>query len=112
MQVKSVAKDVGVSAQKMRLIVDMVRGQAVDEALTMLRFAPTPNARIVAKAVKAAAADAESNFRMPSAILRIVGISADEARILKRYRASARRRTSPVLKRSSHITVIVGDGEA
>ena len=112
MQVKSVAKDVGVSAQKMRLIVDMVRGKAVDEALTMLRFAPTPNARIVAKAVKAAAADAESNFQMPSAILRIVGISADEARTLKRYRASARRRTSPVLRRSSHITVVVGDGEA
>ena len=112
MQVKSVAKDVGVSAQKMRLIIDMVRGKAVDEALTMLRFAPTPNARIVAKAVKAAAADAESNFQMPSAILRIVRIAADEAPTLKRFRASARRRTSPILRRSSHITVVVGDGEA
>ncbi len=84
MQVKSVAKDVGVSARKMRLVVDMVRGKAVGEALTMLRFAPTPNARIVAKAVKAAAADAEINSQIPSAALRIVGISADEATTLKR----------------------------
>ncbi len=112
MQVKSVAKDVGVSARKMRLVVDMVRGKAVDEALTMLRFAPTPNSRIIAKAVKAAAADAESNYQMPSALLRIVGISADEATTLKRFRAGARHRVNPVLRRSSHITVIVGDGEA
>ncbi len=112
MQVKSVAKDVGVSARKMRLVVDMVRGKAVGEALTMLRFAPTPNARIVAKAVKAAAADAEINYQIPSAALRIVTIMADEATTLKRFRAGARRRANPVLRRSSHITVVVGDGEA
>jgi len=111
-QVKSVAKDVGVSARKMRLIVDMVRGKAVEEALTILRFAPTPNSRIVAKAVKAAATDAESNYQIPATALRIVGISADEAPTLKRYRAGARRRVKPVLRRSSHITVVVGDGEA
>lgn len=96
----------------MRLIIDMVRGKAVDEALTILNFAPTPNARIVAKAVKAAAADAESNYQIPSSELRVVTIMADEAPTLKRYRASARRRVSPILKRSSHITVVVGDGEA
>ena len=84
MQVKTVAKDVGVSAQKMRLIVDMVRGKAVNEALTMLRFAPTPNARIVAKAVKTAAADAESVYQIPATALKIVTIMADEAVTLKR----------------------------
>ncbi len=112
MQVKTVAKNVGVSAHKMRLIVDMVRGKPVAEALTLLRFAPTPNSRIVAKAVKTAAADAESLYQIPVSALKIDTIMADEAVTLKRFRAGARHRVNPVLRRSSQITVIVGDGEA
>lgn len=111
MQVKSVAKDTGVSARKMRLMVDLVRGKPVEEALTILRFAPSPNARIVAKVVKSAAADAETVYQISSSDLRIVGIAADEARTLKRHRAGARRRVKPILKRSSHITVVVADQE-
>ena len=111
MQTKSVAKDTGVSARKMRLLVDLVRGKPVDEALTILRFVPSPNARIVAKVVKSAAADAESVYQIPSADLKVVGITADEARTLKRFRAGARRRVKPILKRSSHITVVVADQE-
>jgi large subunit ribosomal protein L22 len=110
-QVKSVAKDTGVSARKMRLMVDLVRGKPVEEALTILRFVPSPNARIVAKVVKSAAADAETVYQISSSDLRVVGISADEARTLKRYRAGPRRRVKPILKRSSHITVVVADQE-
>jgi len=95
----------------MRRLVDMVRGEKVDEALTILRFASSPNARIVAKVIKSAAADAESNFQTPSSDLKIVGIFADEAPTMKRFRAGARRRVKPILKRSSHITVIVGEEE-
>ena len=112
MEVKSVAKNTGVSARKIRHLVDMVRGKPVDEAMTLLKFAPSPNARIVAKVVKSATADAESVYQIPSAELRIVGIFADEALTLKRYRAGARRRVKHILKRSSHITVIVGEQEA
>ena len=108
---KSVAKNTGVSARKMRRLVDLVRGKPVDEALTMLKFTPSPNARIVAKVVKSAAADAESVYQIPSSDLKIVGIAADEAQTLKRYRAGARRRVKPILKRSSHITVVVADQE-
>ena len=111
MQIKSVAKDTGVSAQKMRRLVNLVRNKPVEEALTILRFAPSPNARIVAKVVKSAAADAESVHQIPSSDLRVVGIVADEARTLKRYRAGARRRVKPILKRSSHITVVVANQE-
>ncbi len=111
MQTKSVAKDTGVSARKMRLLVDLVRGKPVDEALTILRFVPSPNARIVAKVVKSAAADAESVYQIPSADRKVVGIAADEARTMKRFRAGARRRVKPILKRSSHITVVVADQE-
>jgi len=110
-EVKSVAKNTGVSARKMRLLVDMVRGKKVDEALTILRFTPSPNARIVAKVVKSAVADAENTYQMSPSGLKIVGVFADEAPTMKRFRAGARRRAKPILKRSSHITVIVGEQE-
>ena len=110
MEVRAVAKDTGVSPRKVRLLVDMVRGKKVDEALTILRFAQTPTARVVAKVVKSAAANAENNFQM-SPELKIISIFADEARTLKRYRPRARGRAGPILKRSSHITVIVAEQE-
>lgn len=112
MQVRAVAKDVGVSASKVRLIVDMVRGKKVEEALTLLRFTPTPTARAVSKTVKSAAANAENNFQMSPSELRIVDIRADGARMAKRYKPRSRGRASPILKRSSHITVIVAEEES
>lgn len=111
MEVKAIAKDTGVSAYKIRPLVDMVRGKKVDEALTILKFAPSPLARVVAKVVKSAAANAENNFQMTPSDLKIVSIVADEARSMKRYRPRARGRASPILKRSSHITVIVAEQE-
>ena len=107
MKVKVVAKDIGIPARKMRLMVDLVRGRKVDEALTILKFMPSPAARIVAKVVKSAAANAENNFQLSSPDLRIVTIYADEARTLKRFRPKARGRINPILKRSSHVTVFV-----
>jgi len=112
MEVRAVAKNTGVSPRKARLLIDMVRGKKVDEALTILKFVPSPTARVVAKVIKSAAANAENVFQMSSTNLRIVSISADEARTLKRFHARARGRVSPVLKRSSHITVIVGEQES
>jgi len=111
MEVRAVAKDTGISPRKVRPLVDMVRGKTVDEALTMLKFAPTPTARVVAKVVRSAAANAENNFQMSPADLKIVNISADEARTLKRQRPRARGRATLIHKRSSHITVIVAEQE-
>ena len=111
MEVKAVAKDTGISPRKVRPLVDMVRGKKVDEALTILKFTPTPTAQVVAKVVKSAAANAENNFQMAPSDLKILNIFADEARTLKRYRPRARGRISPILKRSSHITVIVDEVE-
>ncbi len=112
MEVKAISKDVGISASKMRLLVDMVRGKKVDEALAILKFTPTPNAKIVAKTIKSAAASAENNYQMTPSELKIVDIRADEARTLKRFQPRARGRASPILKRSSHITVIVAEKES
>jgi large subunit ribosomal protein L22 len=109
MEVRATSRDNGLSPRKVRLLVDMVRGRKVDEALTLLRFAPTPTARVVAKVIKSAAANAENNFQMTAADLKIVSIFADEARTVKRFRPRSRGRASPILKRSSHITVIVAE---
>ena len=111
MEVKAVAKDTGISPRKVRPLVDMVRGKRVDEALTLLQFAPSPVARVVSKTVKSAAANAENNFQMTPPDFRIVSIFVDEARTLKRFLARARGRASHILKRSSHITVIVAEQE-
>ncbi len=111
MEVRAVAKDTGISPRKVRPLVDMVRGKKVDEALTLLRFAPTPTARVVAKVVKSAAANAENNFQMSPSDLKIINIFTDEARTLKRFRPRARGRANTILKHSSHITVIVAEQE-
>ena len=104
---RATAKYIRVSPRKVRPVVDAVRGKKVDEALTILRFAPTPAARVVAKVIRSASANAENNFQMSPQDLRIVNIFANEGVTMKRYRARARGRAGPILKRSSHITVIV-----
>jgi large subunit ribosomal protein L22 len=109
MEVRAISKDTGISPRKMRLLVNMVKGKKVEEALNILRFAPTPNAQVVAKTIKSAAANAENNFQMTPSDLKIVKITADEARILKRFKARARGRANQILKRSSHITVVVSE---
>jgi len=111
MKVRAIAKDVGISPQKARLVVDMVRGKKVDEALTTLSFLPTPTAKAVAKVIKSAAANAENNFEMSPADLKITDIFADKGHTMKRFRPKSRGRISPILKRSSHITVFVSEEE-
>ncbi len=111
MEVRAVAKDTGISPRKVRLLVDMVRGKKVDEALTMLRFAPTPTARVVAKVVKSAAANAENNFQMSPLDLKIVTIFADEAQTLKRFRPRARGRNLFRLRAPSAKTVTIFKSE-
>ena len=111
MKVRAVANDVGISPQKVRLVVNMIRGKRVDEALAILRFMPTPTAKAVAKVIKSAVANAENNFQMSPAELRITDISADKGHTLKRFRPQSRGRISPILKRSSNITVLVTEEE-
>jgi len=111
MKVKAIAKDIGISPQKVRLVINMVRGRKVDEALNILSFSPTPTAKAVAKVIKSAAANAENNFQMPPAELRITDIFADQGHTLKRFRPQSRGRVSPILKRSSNITVFVTEEE-
>ena len=107
MEVRAVAKNTGIPASKVRPLVSMVQGKKVDDALTLLKFTPTPKAKVIAKLVKSAAANAENNFQIDPADLKIISIFADEARSMRRYRPRSRGRVSPIRKRTSHITVII-----
>ncbi len=111
MPISATAKNTGVSVKKMLPIVDMVRGKNVQDALNILEFQPSTAARHVAKVVKSAAANAENElFARPTDLI-ITEIYANQATSLKRFRARARGRASRILKRSSHITVIVDEIE-
>jgi large subunit ribosomal protein L22 len=111
MEVKAIAKDTGISARKLRLIMELVKGKPIAEAVAILQYAPSPSARVLAKVVKSAAANAENNFQMTPAALRIVKIYADDAPMAKRFQPRARGRADKILKRSSHITVVVAEQE-
>ncbi len=111
MEVKATARYIRTSPHKLRPVVDTVRGKKVDEALVILRFLPVPSARTVAKVIKSAEANAENNFEMTPSDLRIVSISVDEGVTMKRLRAGPRGRFKRILKRSSHINVVVAEEE-
>jgi len=106
-KLRVVSKDIGISARKVRLAVDLVRGKKVTEALTVLDFTPTPSAKAVAKTIRSATANAENNLQLSARDLKIGSISADSGHTLKRFRPKSRGRMSPILKRSSHITVFL-----
>jgi large subunit ribosomal protein L22 len=110
-EVKAIAKDTGLPAGKVRPLADLVRGKRVDEALSLLQYTRTPKAKFLAKIVKSAVANAENNFQLDPADLKIAKIYVDVATSLRRYKARSRGRVSPIRKNSSHITVIVAEQE-
>ena len=109
MAVKAMAKNVGISPRKVRRVLSIVRGKKVGEALEILNFLLTPAAKEVAKTVKSAASNAENNDMMAQSDLRIVAIHADPGVVLRRFRARSRGRASRIIKRTSHITVLVDE---
>jgi large subunit ribosomal protein L22 len=109
MEVKATAKFVRRSPQKVRLVMDAVRGKSVEEAMAILRFLPQGAAREILNVVKSAAANAENNYSMAPEDLWIKAIYANEGPTFKRFRARARGMASPILKRTSHITVVVDE---
>ncbi len=110
--VRAVAKNTGISTKKVKLVIDLVRGRMVEDALRILEFMPSPVAAKVTKVVKSASANAENELLVRPSELRIVEIYAGEAPRLKRFRARARGRFGRVIRRNSHITVVVDEEEA
>ncbi|MFH1524982.1 MAG: 50S ribosomal protein L22 [Chloroflexota bacterium] len=101
-----------ISAQKVRLVVDLVRGKDAVKALEILRFTPQAAAQPVSKLVASAVANAEENFGVSRDDLFVAKIFADEAPTRKWRRFGARGRFKPIMRRTSHVTVILREHEA
>ncbi|MDL2225161.1 50S ribosomal protein L22 [Eubacteriales bacterium OttesenSCG-928-M02] len=104
---RAVAKYVRISPRKVRYVVDMVRGKSVEEAEAILLYTPHGASEPVGKLVKSAAANAENNMDIPKDSLYIAEIYVDQGPTLKRYRPRAQGRATRILKRTSHITVVL-----
>jgi len=102
----------GVSAQKTRLVVDMVRGRPAVQALDLLKFTSKVAARHIYKLLFSAVANAEENFGLSREDLFVYRITADEAPTRKWRRFGARGRFKPILRRSSHITIVLREKAA
>lgn len=117
MEAKAQARFVRVTPQKARRVVDVVRGKRAEEAVAVLRFAPQAAAETVRKVVESAIANArvkadEANEAFDERKLVVLEAYVDEGPTLKRFRPRAQGRASQILKRTSHITVIVGEAES
>ena len=111
MDVRAELKNCGVSAQKMRLVIDLVRGKQAVQAVDTLKFTPKVAARHVLKLLQSAIANAEENFGVSRDNLIVSTITADEAPTRKWRRFGARGRFKPLLRRSSHVKIILRERE-
>lgn len=109
MEVAAKLRFARISPQKTRLIADQIRGQSVEKALQTLTFSPKKAAGIVKKVLESAIANAEHNEGADIDELKIAKVYIDEGPTYKRMRARAKGRGNRILKRTSHITVVVGD---
>lgn len=112
MEVKASSRSNGASPRKIRLILDRLPGLSVDQSLALLRYVQSPHAKAVSKVVLSAASNAENNFDMNVDDLVVKRAFADDGPTQRRFRPRSRGRVSPILKRSSHITVILDEREA
>ena len=110
MEVTAKLKHARISPQKCRLVADQVRGKAVGNALATLRFMPKKGAEIILKVLQSAIANAENNNGADIDELKVYRIMVDTAPVLKRLAARAKGRGARIVKRNSHITVVVSDG--
>lgn len=109
MQVAAKLKQAPISAQKARLVADQIRGKDVEEALDVLTFSTKKAAQMMKKVLESAIANAEHNDGADVDELKVSLVTVDEATTLKRIRPRAKGRADRILKRYSHITVMVSD---
>jgi len=101
------AKHVRISSRKVQIVVDLIRGKNVDDALAILRFTPKAASPVVEKLLNSAIANAVNNSQMDRSLLYVAEIYANPGPTLKRWIARSRGSASPILKRTSHISVVL-----
>ncbi|MFA1821660.1 50S ribosomal protein L22 [Virgibacillus oceani] len=107
MQAKSTAKSVRIAPRKVRLVVDLIRGKDVGEAVAILRNKERGASPVIEKVLNSAVANAEHNYEMDTDNLVVSEAYVNEGVTLKRFRPRAQGRASKINKRTSHITVVV-----
>lgn len=111
MEVRAITKYLPISPQKLRLVCDKVRGMDAQEALVVLDYMPQKGATFVGKTLASALANATNNFDLDPDAMIVSQIYAGEGPTLKRFKAGARGRYKPRLKRTSHLWVILAERE-
>lgn len=118
MEARAVQRHVGIPATKVRQVIDLIRGKPVEEALAILQYSSRRAARIIEKTLRSAVANAthrEDEEAVGPTVdvdaLFVSRVHADEGRTLKRLRPRARGAGNRILKRQSHVTIVVSDGQ-
>jgi len=104
---RATARFVRISSSKVRIVADLIRGKKVDEALAILMYTPKAAAPVMEKLLLSAVANAENNLSMDRGSLYVAEVYANQGPTLKRYVARSRGSASPMLKRMSHITIVL-----
>ncbi len=108
-QAKAIARYVRISPRKVRQVVDLIRGKKVSDALAILQFTPKGATEPVTKVLQSAVANAEHNYEMDTDALFVKEVFVDQGPTLKRIKPRAMGRADQIRKRTSHITVVVGE---
>lgn len=109
MQAKAQARYIRIAPRKVRLVIDLIRGKQVGEAISILRHTPKSASPVVEKLLNSAIANAEHNYELDPNNLVIAQAYVDEGPIMKRFRPRAQGRASRINKRTSHITLVVSE---
>ena len=109
METKAVAKYIRITPRKVRIVLDLIRGKNVAEAFAILKFTPKAGTDVVEKVLRSAVANAENNFDMDADKLIVKTAFADQGPTLKRIHPRSRGQAFKILKRTSHVTIVVGD---
>ena len=109
MESKAIARYIRIAPRKVRLVVDLIRGKQVGEALAILKHTPKAASPVVEKVLKSAIANAEHNFEMDVNSLVVGTVFVDQGPTLKRFRPRAMGRASRIHKRTSHVTVVLNE---
>ena len=107
MEAKAVAKYVRIAPRKVRVVMDLIRGKDVADAFAILKFTPKVGAEVIEKVLKSAVANAENNFDMNVDKLYVSSAFVDQGPTLKRIHPRSRGQAFKILKRTSHVTVVV-----
>ena len=111
-EAKATLKFARISARKVKIVADLIRGKNVDEALTIVKFTPKASSEILEKLLKSAIANAENNHDMKHENLYVAEIYANQGPTLKRIRPAAKGSAVRIRKRTSHITIVLKEKEA